>query len=157
MSVQVEKDDYLLATKQIVGGKRLPGDVYLHKTALNSLPDYLKKRVLEINNMVVHEWDIIKVSRTKPCISLLSYPAFDTEPYPALEISSSFDLLSGVVKVRSYTGSENPPILHRKETFVLPDYPLYADFQFITQEAERCGLFDSPRAIGFRLLSNICG
>jgi DNA phosphorothioation-associated putative methyltransferase len=44
----------------------------------------------------------------------------------------------------------NPPILHRKETFLLPDHPLYARFARLTAQEEKHGLLDDSATIGTR-------
>ena len=53
------------------------------------------------------------------------------------------------VDSRDYTTSSNPPILHRKETFVANDYPLASKFRRLTEQEERFGLYHGDtRAIG---------
>ncbi len=49
-----------------------------------------------------------------------------------------------------FSESHNPPILHRKETLVGTDYPLYETFRKLTQAEEEAGLFEYPSKIGFR-------
>ena len=44
----------------------------------------------------------------------------------------------------------NPPILHRKETFLHPAHPLHAKFARLTQQEEKAGLLDDPSRIGTR-------
>jgi hypothetical protein len=41
-------------------------------------------------------------------------------------------------------------VLHRKETFLLPDHPLNAKFARLTQQEERHGLLDDAASIGTR-------
>ena len=81
----------------------------------------------------------------------MSYPKFDKDPHPALASSTYVKLAKLEVDYRDYTQSTNPPILHRKENFVLPDYPNYGKFERLTRQEERYGLFDSDsRFIGNR-------
>jgi DNA phosphorothioation-associated putative methyltransferase len=54
------------------------------------------------------------------------------------------------VDYRDYTSAANPPILHRKETFVTPDYPLYKKFARLTRQEEKWGLLDDTNSIGTR-------
>lgn len=54
------------------------------------------------------------------------------------------------VSYRDYDHQENPPILHRKETFVIPEYPNYEKFARLTKQEERWGLLDETRTIGTR-------
>jgi hypothetical protein len=44
----------------------------------------------------------------------------------------------------------NPPILHRKETFVAPDHPLRPKFARLTAAEEAKGLLDESHRIGTR-------
>jgi DNA phosphorothioation-associated putative methyltransferase len=67
--------------------------------------------------------NIVKLGRDEPKVSYLSYPGFDVEAHPALEFSIRVDLRSFNIKNRDFRGSENRPILHRKELFVPHDYP----------------------------------
>ena len=62
----------------------------------------------------------------------------------------SVNLSSFRMKVRRYDHSENPPILHRKETFVGADYPHREKFAKFTTQEERWGLLDEPSRIGLK-------
>jgi hypothetical protein len=46
------------------------------------------------------------------------------------------------VNHRDYSDTENPFILHRKETFVTPDYPRYQQFAALTRPEEALGFAD---------------
>ncbi|MBF4281074.1 hypothetical protein EAY27_28770, partial [Vibrio anguillarum] len=83
-------------------------------------------------------------------LSLLSYPEFYSDSYPALEQSLNVDLSKLTHKVTCYRSSDNPPILHRKETMILPDSEYYDHFVALTQEGEKAGLYDNTRTIGFK-------
>ena len=73
---------------------------------------------------------------------------FDTEAHPALNASISIDLQTRRIIHRDYSQRENPPILHRKETFVTPDYPLREEFAQLTQQEEKLGLLKNKSDIG---------
>ena len=47
-----------------------------------------------------------------------------------------------------YSASDNPPILHRKETFLPADHPLREKFARLTEQEERHGLLDDTATIG---------
>jgi hypothetical protein len=49
-----------------------------------------------------------------------------------------------------YATSTNPPILHRKETFLPPWHPLLAKFARLTRQEEKHGLLDETATIGTR-------
>jgi hypothetical protein len=54
------------------------------------------------------------------------------------------------IESNDYAQSTNPPILHRKETFLNVDHPLHAKFARLTQQEERQGLLDDTATIGTR-------
>ena len=56
------------------------------------------------------------------------------------------DLISGKVRRDDYRRRENPPILHRKETFLPADHPLHSKFARLTREEEKAGLPPVPQA-----------
>jgi hypothetical protein len=49
-----------------------------------------------------------------------------------------------------YAASTNPPVLHRKETFLASDHALHAKFARLTQQEEKHGLLDDSSEIGTR-------
>lgn len=93
--------------------------------------------------------NVIKLSRVEPKVTYLSYPDFDTDPHPALRWSVSVNMQTFRSKQRSYAADGNAPILHRKELFVAPSYPLRDKFKRLTESEERWGLYDDPSTIGF--------
>jgi hypothetical protein len=54
------------------------------------------------------------------------------------------------IESTDYAASANPPVLHRKETFLLPEDPRWAKFDRLTRQEERAGLLDEPATIGTR-------
>ena len=96
---------------------------------------------------------MIKMSHDGKYISFLEYPEFDENPHPQLKRSVSINIPTGDVKVRSYEKSENPPILHRKETFVDKSYEFYDSFRVLTTDEINMGLLNDPTTknkIGFK-------
>lgn len=143
-------------------GKQLPDSVYLHKSAASEMPEELASVLEKIAvALKVHPstWNILKLYKRDFKVAFLNYPDFDTYSYPALNHSYTVDLAKLTVRKASYENSDNPPILHRKETFVKPEYKLHSYFTEITAEGEKIGLYETPRSIGFkknweRLISN---
>lgn len=131
-------------------GKLIGDTLYVHSTALQALAPKLRlyegcaSRVFGRLDHVT----LIKLKAGEPKVSYLYYPEFDTSPHPALKSSMQVDLRSLFVSYRDYSTSENPPVLHRKETFVTPDYPHYQKFARLTQQEEKWGLLDEPKLIG---------
>ena len=144
---------YKQLIKEIQIGKHLPVAIYLHKSAIDSLPivlqNFLQKTIkdLDLSNA---SWNLIKFSKKDFKISLLCYPTFFQDSYPPLHSSNTIDLEKGSVRKSSYKKSTNPPILHRKETFLKPDHPSVQLFREITKEGEEAGLYKNTRTIGFK-------
>ncbi|MHC6801532.1 DNA phosphorothioation-associated putative methyltransferase [Vibrio antiquarius] len=139
--------------KQINIGKQLPDAIYLHKDAMSELPDALKKFVTAVAqavNLPDNQWNLIKLFKKEFRLSLLNYPTFYTDSYPALEQSLNVDLSKLNHKVTCYRSSENPPILHRKETMILPGSDHFELFTALTKEGEMAGLYENTRTIGFK-------
>ncbi|ELB2109851.1 DNA phosphorothioation-associated putative methyltransferase [Vibrio alginolyticus] len=139
--------------KQINIGKQLPDAIYLHRDAMSELPDALKKfvpAVAQAVNLPDNQWNLIKLFKKEFRLSLLNYPTFYTDSYPALEQSLNVDLNKLSHKVTCYRSSENPPILHRKETMILPGSDHFELFTALTKEGEEAGLYENTRTIGFK-------
>lgn len=127
-------------------GKLTPEALYVHVTAVEDLPPLL--RVYEGCGQAlagtVEEATIVKLHREKPQVSYLSYPTFDRDPHPSLATVLVARLDALRLTYRDFRGSDNPPILHRKETFVGPGYPNRDRFARLTAQEERHGLLSSP-------------
>ena len=132
-------------------GKRLPGALYVHTSALPDVPHVL--RVYEgCARWLVGEVDganLIKLATDRPKVSYLEYPDFDRDPHPALRRTTYVRIGALDIDERDYSNSENPPILHRKESFVPGDYPLRDKFARLTAQEERFELLSGDtRLIG---------
>lgn len=132
-------------------GKLTQEALYVHVSALDELPPLL--RVYEGCGQAlagtVEEATIVKLHREKPQVSYLSYPTFDRDPHPALSTVLVTRLGGLKLTFRDFRSSDNPPVLHRKETFVSPSYPGREKFAKLTAQEERLGLLSSP-SIGTR-------
>ncbi len=139
-----------LLMRQSTLGKLLPNNLYVHISALeyldSSIQEYEKKSRNILNNHL--DFTLIKFNFTKAKISYLTYPDFDDSPHPILTKSTIVDLETQTTKTIDYSKSQNPPILHRKETFVTNDYSHYEKFAHLTTVEEKLGLLDNPRYIG---------
>ena len=133
-------------------GKFVGNALYVHSSALNYLSPVLRvyegcaSRTFGQSEQAT----IIKLRADKPKVSYLYYPDFDTDPHPALHSSIHANLSNVFVSFRDYSASENPPILHRKETFVTSDHPLHAKFAKLTAQEDKLGLLEDSTAIGNR-------
>jgi DNA phosphorothioation-associated putative methyltransferase len=133
-------------------GKLLPDDLYVHRSALDHLEPLL--RIYEGCGRAylgeVEGANIIKIHRRSGKLSYLIYPEFEDDPHPALLRSVRVNLRSRQIDCNDYTQSANPPILHRKDSFLGPDHPLRAKFALLTAREENYGLLDDASEIGTR-------
>jgi hypothetical protein len=140
------------ASKEASVGKVTPEALYAHVKELGSLPAVL--RIYEgcgrALSGTVEAANLLKLHRLKSQVSYLSYPTFDSDPHPALATVVISRLARLDVTYRDFTDSANPPVLHRKETFVGPLYPGRDKFARLTEQEERRGLLDEPTDIGTR-------
>ena len=133
-------------------GKHLPDALYVHQSALSALDPNLQAVEAQARTAVplAAQATLVKFSLSQPQVAYLFYPDFDTEAHPALHGSIQVNLTTGRVGDRDYSTTDNPPVLHRKETFVTPDYRHYDRFCWLTQQEETLGLLDQSRGIGFQ-------
>lgn len=138
---------------QIQVGKQLPEAVYLHRDAFSAIPPELAKfipAVAKALKLPDEQWNLVKLFKREFRLSLLHYPYFYRDSYPALKQSLNVDLTKLSHKLTRYDDSDNPPILHRKETMVLPASEYYSHFVSLTDEGENAGLYENTRIIGFK-------
>jgi DNA phosphorothioation-associated putative methyltransferase len=138
------------ACQRSVIGKHLPDDLYIHRCALNALEPVL--RVYEGCGRaylgVVDGANIIKIHRRSGKLSYLVYPGFEDEPHPILVRSIRVNLRSRQIDSTDYSQSPNPPVLHRKETFLPAEHELKGKFARLTEQEEKQGLLDDASVIG---------
>ena len=146
--------EYRQAIDALPYGKRLPGAVYLLDPGDDaSIPSLLRITVAELRKRleITPDFNLLKFHTASPKISFLAYPDFEKDPHPSLAESIIVDLITGKVRRDDYRARANPPILHRKETFLPPDHPLHAKFAKLTHQEEVAGLLEDTARIGFRL------
>src|SRR5262249_43478644 len=133
-------------------GKLLPDDLYVHKSALDHLEPLL--RIYEGYGRTylgeIEGANLIKLHRRTGKLSYLVYPDFDSDPHPALLRGVRLSLRTRQLDCYDYAQTTNPPVLHRKETFLHPDHPLYDKFARLTKQEEQHGLLDNASGIGTR-------
>jgi DNA phosphorothioation-associated putative methyltransferase len=140
------------ACKRSSVGKLLPDDLYVHRSAIDSLEPLL--RIYEGCGRAflgdVEGANIIKIHRRSGKLSYLVYPEFEDDPHPVLLQSVRVNLRTRQIDFTDYSQSANPPVLHRKETFLLPDDPLHGKFSRLTAQEEKHGLLEQTAGIGTR-------
>lgn len=132
------------AIKEAPVGKKLPDALYVHVTAVDTLPKLLYrqlKRAVDIAGEV--EYDLVKLNRNG-LVSLLSYPDFMDDPHPALSRAVTVNPETGNVRDQDYSQRQSPPILHRKEQFLDPSHPRVSDFKKLTDQEKKHGLLGRP-------------
>jgi DNA phosphorothioation-associated putative methyltransferase len=140
------------AGRRSPAGKLLPNALDVHHTAPEALDPRL--RVYEGCARAylgeIEGADLIKLHRQSGKVSYLVYPDFDADPHPALLRGIKLNLRTREIESSDYAASPNPPVLHRKETFLLPDDPRRTKFDRLTRQEERAGLLDDTATIGTR-------
>jgi hypothetical protein len=145
-------------SRQNILGKQVGFNVYWHYSLTVGQAADIQQLVADAKSIAgvtaERDFNIIKFSQTENSMSLLYYPDFFDNPFPALSCGWTIDLATRSVKKRSYADSPNPPILHRKELFLSVSHPRQSEYQALTRSAERLGLFENSRTIGFQLAWN---
>ena len=145
-----EYQDYL---SRISHGKRLPGAHYVFRDAASDFGPELNQLLAQLVVVfgVGPEFNLMKFRTDELKVSFLSYPDFFADPHPSLRHAITIDLTCGKARHTDYAGNLNPPILHRKETFLVPDHLLRSGFAALTEAEEREGLYEQTATIGFKL------
>lgn len=134
-------------------GKRLPGALYAAREEGNDFGPELNQLLAQLAVVfeVGPEFNLIKFRTGELKVSFLNYPDFMEDPHPALRHAVTIDLASGKARHTDYADNLNPPILHRKETFLAPEHPRRAGFDALTKAEEAAGLYEHTATIGFKL------
>lgn len=146
-------DEYKGYLDKIGYGKRLPGALYVFRDEASNFGAELNQLLAQL--VTVFEagpkFNVLKFRTDELKISFLSYPEFMDDPHPSLQHAITIDLASGKTRQTDYAGNLNPPILHRKETFLVPDHPQRPRFVALTEAEEAEGLYEHTATIGFKL------
>lgn len=132
-------------------GKLLPQALYIHYDFLEMLPPPLQVKVGIAQSLLgeIENCTLVKINRHKDKISFLAYEDFFKIAHPALLYSYSVDLSKMDIRFWDFRDRSNPPILHRKETFIPNTHPKYKLFEKLTQQEESHELLSLPE-IGTR-------
>lgn len=135
-------------------GKAVGQRIYVHADWAADVDDGLLKSLLLAErlacvNRSIH-YNVIRYEPAASRLALLHYPGFFDEPFPALRESWLVDLSKEDWSHRTYEGSLNPPIMHRKELLIPGDHPRWAEYAALTEAAQSIGLFDDTTRIGYQ-------
>ena len=122
----MDLQEYQTILEGLSYGKRLPTAVYIYRGEGTKLPLPLEQLVGATAErcQVGPEFTVLKFRTDELKLSFLSYPTFLSEAHPALAQAITVDLVAGKTRRTDYAHNLNPPILHRKESFLPPDHPL---------------------------------
>lgn len=149
----MEFEQYKKLVSEVDGGKQLPQACYLHVDAVRALQNQLSDFVLGLakqHGLTSRSWNICKLHKKDFKVSLLHYPDFSNYPYPALKKSFVIDVQADSLRKSDYSKSENPPILHRRETFFLATQTGFEFYEGFTKQGEELGLYENSRCIGLK-------
>ncbi len=149
----MEFAEYQKCVEQVPFGKRLPGALYVLREEGFKLEESLDALLgrLVAKYQISPEFNVVKFRTDELKVSFLAYPRFFTEAHPALRHAITVDLVTGRARHTDYADNINPPILHRKESFVPADHPRRAEFEALTKAEEKAGLYEDTTTIGFKL------
>ncbi len=138
--------------------KVVGGSTYIHVDNLPAFDNEIVTAVCTAEKLAdvrrCDQFNVVRFNGRRQSVSLLNYPQFIEEPFPALVESWLISLASETASYRSYSSSQNPPIFHRKELLLGPHHPRYEEFDNLTSNAEALGLFDKPKGIGYQVQWN---
>lgn len=145
-----EYQQHLAALKY---GKRLPSAIYVFRQTDTDFGPKLNQvlAILATQHELDAKFNVIKFRTDELKVSFLCYPDFLVDAHPALRHAVTIDLVTGKARHTDYFDNHNPPILHRKETFLPEDHPERAKFDTLTRAEEAAGLYQHPATIGFKL------
>jgi DNA phosphorothioation-associated putative methyltransferase len=139
-----------IASRSSTVGKLTPTALYIHVNYLHRVPALLQIYEACARRITgdIPAANIIKFHRDVAMISYLSYPDFWNDPHPPLDTSYAVSLADLRIKVTKYSQRSNPPILHRKETFLHESDPNWELFQSLSTEETEAGLYANTAIIG---------
>ncbi|MFC1866812.1 DNA phosphorothioation-associated putative methyltransferase [Thermodesulfobacteriota bacterium] len=143
---------YKKILSEFTTGKKLNDALYVYDHNLYSLSQELGNFVDNIKEKINlnTEYNVLKFTLSQFRISFLLYPTFFEMPHPRLQSSISVNLATGKTREYDYSRSDNPPILHRKETLLEPNHPQIPIFEALTEAEEAEGLYENTKIIGFK-------
>ena len=149
----MELETHRRSVASIHFGKKLSGATYVVRPrAEDVLPELWNTLCrAEVAAQPDPSWNLLKLHTDQVAITFLSYPEFDAEPHPVLAEATKINLNTGSVSRTDYRQRSNPPIQHRKETFLQPHDPRIHLFAALTRREEEAGLYRDPSRIGLRV------
>jgi hypothetical protein len=145
--------EYKKCLEQVGFGKKLPSALYVYRDGNTRLCEPLDSLLVALVKRfdIPSKFNVVKFRTNELRVSFLSYPEFLSEAHPALQHAVTVDLVTGKVRHTQYGKNINPPILHRKESFLPTEHPLWEEFRALTVAEEAADLYEETTTIGFKL------
>jgi len=133
-------------------GKRIGSTLYIYAENVEYIDNNIFPGIKDLLKCLVFnfKFNVVKLNLKLCKISFLHYPHFFEIPHPELTTSTTINLSNKKIKKYDYSRSNNPPILHRKETLLEPDHPLIPKFCALTKAEEMLGLYSNKTMIGYK-------
>ncbi|EKD53208.1 MAG: hypothetical protein ACD_61C00115G0001 [uncultured bacterium] len=122
--------------------KIVNGNLYLHRQYIHILsPELIDKVDLALHHLPIScDWNLVKIDSNGTHITFSNYPDFELLPHPELKQWNRIDVISGVATT-GIGSTDNPIILHRKETFIDQSDSNYDIFTHLTRQEIAAGLY----------------
>lgn len=139
--------------REIGYGKKVVDSLYVLPSDAQPFSSELRAEIrrAEVAAQPREDWNLLKLHTREHGVTFLTYPNFDSDPHPVLAHSTKINLNSGRIVRTDYTQRANPPILHRKETFLPPGDARIETYAALTKQEEEADLYRDPSRIGLRL------
>ena len=146
-------ENHRLLVETIGYGKKLLDAIYLYRPRKADVPSSLWETIsrAELAGRPDPSWNLLKIHTREVALTFLTYPEFDVEPHPALAEATKINLNTGSIVQTDFRQRVNPPILHRKETFLPPNDPRISCYARLTKQEEEAGLYRDCSRIGLRV------
>lgn len=147
------KERFSKQAEQLGFGKTLPTAIYIARPLAGwPVSEQLAAQIrrAEVAAKPDPDWNLLKIHTNEAALTFLTYPDFDEDPHPTLAEATKINLNTGSVVRTHYRARSNPPILHRKETFLPKSDPRFERFAQLTAEEEKAGLLRNGARIGLR-------
>lgn len=149
----MKRSNFRDAVESLDYGKRVADAHYIYHVVSSRLSSELAEEVKRaaLAAEVQSDWNLLKFHLKEYAITFLSYPDFVENPHPALQYATKINLNTGRIVRTDYSKRANPPILHRKETFLPPGDARIEAYAALTKQEEAADLYRDPSRIGLRL------
>ena len=119
--------------------KRVANKAYIHVSALEELPQGLRRRVVVAAARVPKGWSLVRIDLKGSAVMLGWTESWETEAHPQLLVSRLV-VPGKPVKTTDYRTRGSRPVYHRKESMVGRDHPQRDEFAALSAAEAKAGL-----------------